>query len=452
MEFDLPDRNRRGLFERIAIDPGTDGREADRAHSPLIGHGQALTITGCQKLRFPMAAVTVDRTHGVEHVLGRQSARSRGHCVTGTAGADRRPYRVQFAHDPGPAGPMNRAIHPTAPSQSRIGGVYHCVHCDLRDVALVKYDFATAGAHPFHTIYYNRFVTRRKLLAVAAAGASALWARSRWDRARISAITDEIGNSSDDAVAFAHEFGLQWVEIRNLPGSGKEYALAREADTSADAAHIGNERIKVSCVDTSLLRFVWPGTGQASTDSEKTRWDLRFDDLHKALRCAQIAGADKVRIFAGARVTDPSTMPQRIADTIGEMALEAEKQKINLLLGNDPATNVATCAEMAAVMKLLPSRWVALDWNPHSAYQLEQPFPNGYALLPKKRILNVRALASSLMPGSAETEDWKAILLALDHDGYNGRIALETGAAGSSLVATARAAIEQLLHIVREVS
>jgi hypothetical protein len=324
-------------------------------------------------------------------------------------------------------------------------------------------DFPSAGAPPletigatiFHIIYYNRFVTRRELLVGGAASASILWARSRWDRTRISAITDEIAGNPDDAVAFAHEHGLQFVEIRNQPGTNKEYAAIREADIMADAAHFVNENVKVSCVNTSLLKFNWPesqpaqtappepGQGEKRLASEKTRWDNRMDDLRKALRCAQIMGADKVRIFAGSRAADPSTALQRTADTIGEMALEAEKQKISLLLENDAATNVATCAELAAVMKLLPSKWVGINWKPAGG---------GYALLPKKRILNVHAQGLSLNPGTPESEDWKAILLALDHDGYSGRIGLEMGVFDSTRAAAAQAALDQLVHIVREVS
>jgi sugar phosphate isomerase/epimerase len=168
-----------------------------------------------------------------------------------------------------------------------------------------------------------------------------------------------------------------------------------------------------------------------------------MDDLQKALRCAQIMGADKVEVFAGARVADPPGMCQRIAETIGEMAVEAEKQKITLLLANDPATNIASCAELAAVMKLVPSKWVGIDWRPAA---------DSYSLLPKKRILNVRVPAAGLMPGKPESLDWKAILVALDKDGYGGRIVLETGLTGSTRIAVARDSLDQLVHLVREVS
>jgi sugar phosphate isomerase/epimerase len=281
-------------------------------------------------------------------------------------------------------------------------------------------------------------VTRRKLLAVTAAGTAALWARTHWDRSRISAITDEIGANADDAATFAHDAGMLFVEVRNQPGTNREYATGREADMQAAATHLANENVKISVVNTSLLKFAWPG-GPSAPD--QARWDRRMDDLQKALRCAQIMGADKLRIFAGTRTADPSSMLQSTADALAEMAAEAEKQKVTLLLENHPDTNVASCAELAAVMKLVPSKWVGVNW---------QPTPDGYALLPRKRILSVRVPAASLTPGRPETMNWRAILTSLDKDGYGGRITLEMGP-GKGMDA-ARDGLDQLVHIVREVS
>jgi len=283
-------------------------------------------------------------------------------------------------------------------------------------------------------------VTRRELLAATAVCAAPSWARSHWDRSRISAITDEIGANADEAAAFAHDAGIQFVEIRNQPGSNREYATGREADMKAAAAHLANENIKVSVVNTSLLRFAWPG-GPGAPDL--ARWDRRMDDLQKALRCVQVMGADKLRIFAGTRTPNQSSMFQHIADTMAEMAAECEKQKVTLILENDADTNVATCAELAAVMKLTPSKWVGINWK---------PAPDGYALLPKKRILNVRVPAASLSAGRPEFMNWKGILTALDKDGYGGRVTLEVGTAGSKGLDATRDSLDQLVHIVREVS
>jgi hypothetical protein len=283
-------------------------------------------------------------------------------------------------------------------------------------------------------------VTRRKLLAGGAACAAGLWARSHWDRSRISAITDEIGATADDAASFAHDAGMLFVEVRNQPGSNREYATSREADMQATAAHLANENLKVSMVNTSLLKFAWPG---GPSEPDQARWDRRMDDLQKALRCAQVMGADKLRVFAGTRVPDPSSMFQRIADTLSEMAAECEKQKVALLLENDADTNVASCADLAAVMKLAPSKAVGINWK---------PAPDGYALLPKKRILNVRVPAPSLTPSRPEYMNWKAILTALDKDGYGGRITLAVGPIGTRGLEAAHDSLDQLVHIVREVS
>ena len=338
---------------------------------------------------------------------------------------------------------MNRAVHAASPNQRRIGRVDHRIHRYPCNIAFLEDDFPSARAFPFHTFYYNRFVTRRELLAGGAACAATLWARAHWDRSRIAAITDEIGASADEAADFARENGLLCVEVRNLPGTNREYATGREADIEAAAAHLNNEKVKVSVVDTSLLKFAWPDTQPLKGAPDQARWDRRMDDLRKALRSAQIMGSDKLGIFAGARAADPASLFPRTADAIAEMALEAEKQKVTLLLENDPATNVATSEELAAVMKLVSSKWVGINWK---------PAPEGYALLPKRRILNVRVPAASLDPGKPESINWKSILVALDKDGYGGKIALETGIAGSAGIAVARDSLDQLVHIVREVS
>jgi hydroxypyruvate isomerase len=306
-------------------------------------------------------------------------------------------------------------------------------------------------------------MTRRELLAAGAACASTVWARSHMDKSRISAITDEIGMSTDEAIAFVHQYGLQFVEIRNPPGSKKEYFSLSEPEIKVDALRFRNEGIKVSFVDTSLLKFGWPGSEpvretpeepaarEKRLASEKARWDHRMEDLQKALRCAQIMGADKVRVFTGSRVADPGTMFPRIVETLGEMALVAEKEKIYLLIENEASQNVTTSAELAGIMKLIASSWVGMNWDPHNAYGLETSYPDGYRLLPKQRLLNIQVKAKGVMPDSPEKEDWKAIMLALDKDGYKGKIALETHIFDGTLIAAAHKSMDEILHIVGEI-
>jgi sugar phosphate isomerase/epimerase len=306
-------------------------------------------------------------------------------------------------------------------------------------------------------------MTRREVLAAGAVCASNLWARPRTEKSRISAITDEIGKTTEESIAFAHQYGLQYVEIRNPPGNKKEYFMLGEAEIKADAARFATEGLKVSFVNTSLLKFAWPGTepvrrraedGAAREKrlaSEKARWDHRLDDLRSAIRCAQTMGCDKVRVFTGSRVEDPTTMYARIAETIGgELAAVAAKEKVYLLIENEGSQNVGTSAELAAAMKGIRSKWVGMNWDPHNAYGKETSYPDGYALLPKSRLLNVQVKAKGVMPSSPEKEDWKAIMKALDKDGYKGRIGLETHIFDGTLIAAAHASMEEIMRIVSE--
>ena len=309
-------------------------------------------------------------------------------------------------------------------------------------------------------------MTRRELLAAAAVCTLPLGAKSRIDKTRISAITDEIGLTTDESIAFAHKYGMHNVEIRNPPKNEptarKEYFTLTEPEIKADAIRFSTEGLKVSFVNTSLLKFTWPGTEAARKrtetsearekrlTTEKARWDRRLDDLQKAIRCAQIMGCDKLRVFAGTRVEDPKTMYQQIADAIGEMSKVAEREKVYLLLENEGSQNVATAQELADVMKLIPSKWVGYNWDPHNAYNKEKAYPDGYQALPKARMLNLQIKGKGVMPESPEKEDWKTIMQALEKDGYKYKIGLETHLFDGTLIAAAHKSMEEIMRIVGE--
>jgi sugar phosphate isomerase/epimerase len=102
------------------------------------------------------------------------------------------------------------------------------------------------------------------------------------------------------------------------------------------------------------------------------------------------------------------------------------------------------------VFKLISSKWVGFNWDPHNAYGKEKSYPEGYAELPKKRMLNVQVKGKGIMPSSPEKEDWKAIMQALDKDGYKGKIGLETHLFDGTLIAAAHASMEEIMRIVGE--
>lgn len=307
-------------------------------------------------------------------------------------------------------------------------------------------------------------MTRRELLAAAAAAAGAPALRARgFDKSRISAITDEIGNTTDDSIAFAHKYGLTNIEIRDrrLENARREYFQLSEAEIKADALRFQKEGLKVSFVNTSLLKFTWPDTEpvrrrpetpearEKRVAAEKLRWERRLDDLRKAINCAHIMGCDKVRVFTGTRIEQPQTIFPRIAETIGsEFAAIAEKEKVYLLVENEGGQNIASSQEIVDILKLIKSKWVGFNWDPHNAYSREKAFPDAYNLLPKARMMNVQVKGKGIMPTSPEKDDWRAIMQRLDKDGYKGKIGLETHIFDGTLIQAAHVSMEEIMRIV----
>jgi L-ribulose-5-phosphate 3-epimerase len=304
-------------------------------------------------------------------------------------------------------------------------------------------------------------MTRRELIAAAAT--PALWGRTRIGRAQLSAITDEIAKTADEAIAFARRYDLRWVELRRVPETRREYAWLPEPEVKAAAASLKRHGLRVSFLNTSLLKFTWPGTQYVRRReetpeardkrlaAEQLRFDRRLDDLRTAIRNARILGVDKIRVFTGMRVAEPRALFPRITEVLGEMAEIAGREKMYLLVENEGACNVASSAELAGLLQTLPSQWIGLNWDPQNTLGTNEiPFPHGYELLPKKRILNVQVKGRGVMPGSPDRLDWKAIVQALQRDGYRGRIGLETHIFDGTLIDAAHVSIKELLRIVGE--
>jgi sugar phosphate isomerase/epimerase len=310
----------------------------------------------------------------------------------------------------------------------------------------------------------NRVRTRREVLAGSVAailGASGLQAaKSRITKARLSAITDEIGRTQSDSVAFAKQYGLQWVELRTVPESRKEFALLSEPELKRFNAELAAGKLKVSLLKTSLLKFPWPelSPDHPELDANRKRWDRRKDDLAKAITAAQIFGVDKVRIFTGARVARPATAYPVIARAIEDLIPMAEAAKVRLLIENEPSQNIGTCAEIKAILELLPSKSIGFNWDAQNALSLiETPWPGGYAELPKERMLNVQIKAEGLSlaaPRNADASqqiDWRAVMEQMQHDGYQGVVSLATETFDGTFE-RANDAMREVMHLVGELA
>lgn len=304
-------------------------------------------------------------------------------------------------------------------------------------------------------------MTRRELLAAALASAP-LEAKPKplpVDRSRISAITDEIARSPADAIAFLKQYRLGWAELRDVPGARVSYESLPEPDLRAAAREFAANGIRVSYLDAGLFKFSLPGTDPVrrtpESDAAKAKriardgelFERRIEHLERALEAARILGTDKVRMFAFSRIQDPMKVMERIAEIFAPMVALAAKQKISLLVENEASCNVSTCVELAALMDLLPSKWIGVNWDILNGGSREKPFPDGYDALPKKRIGNVHIKGRSVLEGP-QKQDWAAIFAAMTKDGYRGNFGLETHIFGETQIPSSHAAMKEILRIL----
>ena len=294
---------------------------------------------------------------------------------------------------------------------------------------------------------------RRDLLAV---GISAPWlassalAGSRIDLARLSAITDEIALDQAGAIAFARQYGMRWLELRQKREIKKEYFLLPTDQLKADAKAFKDAGVGISFLNTSMLKVASPGVETLNPRhmASASRYEGREKELDQAIAAAHILGVSKVRIFTYMRAKDQTGIVQRIADDIGPLAARARKEGIELLIENENACNVASCAELVEMLKLIPDKNVGINWDPFNAENTkEKAYPDGYAMLPRKRIGNVQVKGKSLLPAYTPM-DWSGIFRTLIKDGYKGQIGLETHIFGETQVQMSHESMKELIRLV----
>lgn len=290
-------------------------------------------------------------------------------------------------------------------------------------------------------------------------GAARAFAAGRIGLDRISLLTDEIARTPEDAIAFCKQYGVQWVELRGVPGKGGTYAFLEEADLRATAKQLREAGLRVSFLNTPLLKFPLPGTEPARRRNEtpeqramrekrdQALFERRHEDLAKALRTAEIFDVRLVRVFTFTRVAEPAALLPRVAELLDEMLPAARRAGVRLLVENEGSCNVATSAELRRLCELVSDETLGINWDPVNAISPgERPWPDGYRELPVRRVGNVQMKARGLVIGP-DFVPWKEIFDALAADGYAGRIGLETHVFDGTLIEKAHLCMQEILKL-----
>jgi sugar phosphate isomerase/epimerase len=201
--------------------------------------------------------------------------------------------------------------------------------------------------------------------------------------------------------------------------------------------------LQVTDIASPLFKTDWPGAPRSqygSKDDLHGAAEVTFKEqdeiLARSISIAKQFKTGKVRCFDFWRLDDVAPYRAAIDEKLRSAAETAGKQGILLVLENEYACNTATGREAARTMNAIPTRHLALNWDPGNAVMRGEldAFPTAWETLPKNRIHHchcknaVKTAEGKIdwSPVGKGIIDWTAQFRALKQAGYREVVSLET--------------------------
>ena len=254
----------------------------------------------------------------------------------------------------------------------------------------------------------------------------------------IAAITDEFSPILALALPLMKEVGMTAAELRVVNGTNLMDLAADELKRTKEL--LDTAEMPVISLATPILKCVLPNAPDLDTRFQQDVFASahRFDDqqrlIDKALGLAHYFGAPIIRVFSYWRTLQPERCREPIAKALNSLADLGKRENVIFGLENEHACNVGTAHEAATLLDDVRHPNLGLVWDPANALVAgENPFPDGYRLIPKNRVAHVHAKDCHLAghtpvwgPLGTRHVDWKGQIAALLADDYKGYISLET--------------------------
>ena len=257
---------------------------------------------------------------------------------------------------------------------------------------------------------------------------------------KLAVINDEIDQDFEKACRIAsQDFGLQWIELRGMWNKNITELTPQQI---TDAKKIlAEHKLRVADIASPLFKTDWPGAPISPQSEKRDQFHADFDAhaqdklLEHCIELAHAFETDRIRCFDFWRLTDQKPYRDAINAKLREAADRCAKDKLILLLENEMSCNTATGEEAAATLAAVPNTNFMLNWDPGNAAALfSKPYPEGYDLLPKKRIGHCHCKDVTYpsehkyewAPVGAGVVDWVGQLKALKRDGFHYALSLET--------------------------
>lgn len=268
---------------------------------------------------------------------------------------------------------------------------------------------------------------------------------------RIAAITDEFSPDLKTALDAMKPIGMTGAELRVV--GGRNIMDLSDDELKAAKDLLDSAGVEVISIASPLLKCVLPDAPEIDDRFQQDIFASKhtFDDQPRlaehAFKLARFFGARIIRVFSYWRTVEPDRCFDPIARALENLAGQAKKESVVIGLENEHACNIGTAQEAGRMLRAVANDSLHLVWDPANAFVGgEEPFPHGYGLLPKDRIIHVHAKDCHMEghkpvwgPLGTRQVDWKGQIAALLADGYTGWLSLEThwpGPGGNKLEAS----------------
>lgn len=259
---------------------------------------------------------------------------------------------------------------------------------------------------------------------------------------KVGVISDEISQDFDHAChVIRNEYGLRFVEMREM--WGKNLQASTDAELQQAQTILAKYGLTATDIASPLFKVDWPDAPRSPYSSEEglhgaavSSLSQQDDVLRRSIELAHRFKTNKVRCFDFWRIEDVQPYRKAINEKLQEAATFAGARGVMLVLENEFACNTATGREAAATLAGVPSRHLALNWDPGNAVMRGEldAYPNGWNALPKERIhhchvKNAQKDTNGKMqwaPVDIGYVDWTAQFRALKKIDYSDATNLET--------------------------
>jgi sugar phosphate isomerase/epimerase len=268
---------------------------------------------------------------------------------------------------------------------------------------------------------------------------------------RIAAITDEYSPELSVALKAMAATGMTGAELRVISGKNIMDLTDEELDRAVE--QVKSHGMEIISIASPLLKCVLPGDHVLDNRFQQDIFGSKhtFEDqprlAERAFTICHKTGAKIIRVFTYWRTMQPEKCYDAIAAALVDLSEKAKAHGLIIGIENEHACNIGTGAETANILKLAQHPNLKVIWDPANALVAgENPFPDGYKLIPADRIVHVHAKDCHMEghkpiwgPLGTRSVDWKGQIAALQADGYKGWLSLEThwpGPAGNKFEAS----------------